>query len=422
MLVLLSSSFFILLTTLTVPDRFFIFETEASFTLQGVVLSLQGFLIAASFILIVELVYLHIFYGYWHELEAMDARHERSVPTLFNLNRRDALLATELIFYWWTPLVFFAMAFKATVRPNWAIILYSLATITLAALIFVRIRRCPESRRRGMWRRWAFLALLIASWPVMVVNLYNFNFFRPMDFARAEMPEQRLSSLFLVEANFYRANLSSANLSNSNLRGAVLAGANLRRAVLANANLQNANLKEAKLQEADLSRADLTNADCRLANLTEASLRDANLRSANLSGASLSSVDLQFAELNGALLAHAILRNAHLSDLNLDGLNLESANLEGATLRSTSLVGANLTEVNFREADLRLASLREASLKAADLEGADLEGADLEGADLRGAENVTSEQLIEACGNKDTLLPNGLDRPLSWPCTQSGEK
>lgn len=162
MLVMLSSSFFVLLTTLTVPDRFFLIEADPNFTLQGVVLSLQGFLIAASFILIVELVYLHIFYGYWHDLEAMSSPDDERVPTLFNLNRTTARLATDVIFYWWVPLVFFAMAFKAAVRPTWSENLLLLGTVTLVALVFTRIRRCPETRRRGVWRYWAFLALLIA--------------------------------------------------------------------------------------------------------------------------------------------------------------------------------------------------------------------------------------------------------------------
>ncbi len=431
MLVLLSSSFFTLLATLTVPDRFFIFEAQASFKLQGVVLSLQGFLIAASFILIVELVYLHIFYGYWHQLEAMGARPEGSVPTLFNLKRRDARLATEVIFYWWIPFVFFAMAFKATVRPFWAIILYSLATITLAALVFLRIRRSPGAQRRGIRRRWAFLALLIASWPVMIVNLHNLTLFRPLNFARADLPQQRLSSLFLVGAdfreanlqgsnlstsnlrlaNFYRADLSAVNLSHSSLRRADLAAANLRSALLTGANLQNANLKDANLRGSDLSNANLTNADCRLTNFTEASLRYAVLQSTNLSGATLSKSDLRFAELDGALLAHADLQGAQLSDLDLADVNLASANMQGATLRSSSLVGANLAKVNFREADLRLAVLRKANLQDAELGGANLEGAD-----LRGAANVTSKQLIDACGNDDTMLPDQLARPPSWPC------
>ena len=46
--------------------------------------------------------------------------------------------------------------------------------------------------------------------------------------------------------------------------------------------------------------------------------------------------------------------------------------------------------------------------RGADLRFADLSGANLTGADLSGAENLTQEQLDKACGNADTMLPEGL--------------
>jgi len=43
-----------------------------------------------------------------------------------------------------------------------------------------------------------------------------------------------------------------------------------------------------------------------------------------------------------------------------------------------------------------------------------LEGADIRGADLREAKELYTEQLEETIGDKDTLLPDWVQRPLSW--------
>lgn len=41
-----------------------------------------------------------------------------------------------------------------------------------------------------------------------------------------------------------------------------------------------------------------------------------------------------------------------------------------------------------------------------------------EGVDLRNTQQLTQTQLDIACGDDETLLPEGLSRPLSWPCVE----
>ena len=53
------------------------------------------------------------------------------------------------------------------------------------------------------------------------------------------------------------------------------------------------------------------------------------------------------------------------------------------------------------------ADLRGTILLLANFDGADLRGADLSDADLR-VDNLTQEQLDQACGNADTKPPEGL--------------
>ncbi|MCP5083105.1 MAG: pentapeptide repeat-containing protein, partial [Alphaproteobacteria bacterium] len=236
--------------------------------MQGVALSLQGFLIASSLVLVVQAFYLHIFYDYWHELETLGARHEGRIPTIFNLTQPASRLATELVFYWWVPFTFLLLAFKAAVRAPWAAGFYTLAVLSLVALIFMKIRRCSEVLRRRQWWRWLFIACLISSWPYVVSNFPP----RPLDFSDAELPNQRLIGLHLVEANFQNANLERSDLRRSNLDGANFRAANLRSSRLDETSLRGALFDFARLERVSLSRARLAGASFHRSRLMEADL------------------------------------------------------------------------------------------------------------------------------------------------------
>ena len=83
----------------------------------------------------------------------------------------------------------------------------------------------------------------------------------------------------------------------------------------------------------------------------------------------------------------------------LIGARLRGADLRGADLRGAYLIGADLTGADLRRADLI---------------GADLRDANLVGADLTGAVFVTQAQLNAAAGDRETKIPDGLDRPPHW--------
>ncbi len=159
---------------------------------------------------------------------------------------------------------------------------------------------------------------------------------------------------------------------------------------------------------ATLSDSDLRYADAIRAFLVKADLRRANLQKANLVGA----------DLQGAKLIGADLQGANLIGANLQGANLIGANLQGADLDFAKLQKANLGGANLQGADLSGANLQGADLGGANLQGADLDGANLQGADLRGAQNLTSEQLDEACGEDKTKLPYYLADYQMQPCPE----
>lgn len=131
----------------------------------------------------------------------------------------------------------------------------------------------------------------------------------------------------------------------------------------------------------DLSGADMRNGFFQLANMIEA----------NLSGG----------QFDGANMAGAQLNNGNLSNGSFTYVNFSGARLDGADLR-----GANLSK-----AWLNWAWLVGAKLDGADFTGTHLIGAQLQGADLSKVKGLTTLQVRNACGDSNTKLPRGVERP-----------
>ncbi|ABW15626.1 pentapeptide repeat protein [Parafrankia sp. EAN1pec] len=176
------------------------------------------------------------------------------------------------------------------------------------------------------------------------------------------------------------AGLGGLDLSEANLLGAQLAGAELTYAVL-----HGANLTGARLDGADLTSAVLIGAH----------LAGVKMDGANLSDVRLVGADLTFAQLGGANLTNAFLAMATMTYAVLEGAHLGGALLAGTNLTGARLVGADLT--------------------GAQLVNADLTAAQMEGTDLTGARGLAAEQVAAASGDARTRLPDGVERPASWP-------
>ena len=133
----------------------------------------------------------------------------------------------------------------------------------------------------------------------------------------------------------------------------------------------------------------------------------------NLVGIALSIGDRQMGPINGGPinLAHARLRHACLRFATLTGANLEGADLADTDLREARLEGANLEG----------ADLSDAVLAGADLAGVNLTSANLCGVDLSAARNITTALLQAAEGDKTTVLPPSVERPLIWTVAQANE-
>ncbi len=255
-----------------------------------------------------------------------------------------------------------------------------------------------------------------------------------MDLRFAEAVTIELTGADLEGTNLEGANLQGALLENANLKNSVLIGANLKRAKLKGANLKWADLTDANLRGADLTEARLTGAILKRANLWEADLTSAILKWADLTDANLGKADLTNAKLTGANLKGANLSGACLFSAKLKGVILEDSNLRNADLTEAKLGGSNLESANLTMAILKGARFvkdvswwkypensapGDAEKHAVNMLGVILKDADLAGADLRGVQNLTPQQLVDACGDSKTNLPKGFERPVGWPECQT---
>jgi len=333
MLTLLGVAFFCLLTAIGSPDKLLLAgDSTVKVPFVDIPISLLGFIVVVLLLLSVITVYLHIFYGYWLELERERRQINRSligtgeqqiesVPSLFYFNGPVPRFLTSLLFYWLVPLVFAAITVKALVRPEIGRpVIYVTALVTFV-LAFLQIRRRPDNCRR--WWTPLSCAMLVPVIVLMVFSIFNpASFRRPLNLFRAELSKAWLRGIDMRGANGRYANLQGADLSDANLQGADLLVANLQEAKLAFAKLQKADLQFAKLQKADLTFAELQGTDLRYADLQGADLRFADLQEAKLGFAKLQGTDLGYANLKGT------------TDLYI--ANLQGANLMGADLRNTN--------------------------------------------------------------------------------------
>jgi hypothetical protein len=306
MLALLGIAFFCLLTALGSPDKLLLApDSTIKVPFADTPISFFGFIVVAPFLLIVLLIYLHIFYGFWiaceWERQYINQRlipPIEGMPTLFSLPAAAPRVLTGFIFYWLVPLVLGVITWKAWAFPAMGRPLTYVSGVVTIGLVLLQLRRRAHPQSTGWTRVYCISLFLVISLMVLVTFSPQW-FHRPLYLFRAELPD------------------------------AWLGGVDMRYASLGFANLQRAYLQRAQLQEVDLRRAQLQKADLLLANLQRARLRETDLQEANLVGANLQEVNLQGASLVGA---------------NLQGANLDRANLPGANLQGANLQGADLSE------------------------------------------------------------------------------
>ncbi|MEM1381015.1 MAG: pentapeptide repeat-containing protein [Pseudomonadota bacterium] len=149
-------------------------------------------------------------------------------------------------------------------------------------------------------------------------------------------------------------------------------------------------LKEAALAHANLECADLNNAFA-----PRIILRAANLRASDLSVSVMRYGDFREADLTRAEIVAADLVDTQCAEANFTATYLDGVDFDGADLRHAVFKGAKLIDVCFEDADLSNAILLVSEPQPGDAEG-------------------WRALLKNTHGNEQTLLPQGVQRPVWW--------
>ncbi|MBX9458491.1 MAG: pentapeptide repeat-containing protein [Rhizobium sp.] len=181
--------------------------------------------------------------------------------------------------------------------------------------------------------------------------------------------------------------------------------------------LGGSDLKDARLGEADFSATDLRAANLVGANLEKARLVRATLAGVTATGTSFARVEAYRTDFSGMSADDASFESAELQRSNFRNSRLSNANFTKADLGRSQFDGAELGGSRFSLANLARADFRGASFSAPlDFDRAFFFLTRIEGVDLSSSTGVSQWQLDMACGNAETVLPDGLKTPPNWPC------
>jgi len=191
--------------------------------------------------------------------------------------------------------------------------------------------------------------------------------------SKCDLSYRTMPGLSMRGSNFSGSDFSHANLSGGSLHLSNLAGASFHKAYMMRVSgegviLQNAILRNTTLTEASLLSSDISNADLRRADLTRG-----NFSGSDFSGSVLKSCDAVDANFTGA----------NFTDAKLNHGNFDGADFTSAIMVNTDFGNAVVSHSIFQ-------------------------GANLSKADMSDVSGLTQEQLVGACGNAKTRLPEGL--------------
>ena len=262
MLVLLGLSLFCLLATLSAPDAAFL-GVGAALTLPqaNIPLSFVGFLWAAPLLLIVIAAYLHVFLGYWLELEAARRTLGQGIerlPALFNMDQPLARITSAVIFYALVPVVFLLMATRCWSQQAWFYGLYALSGASALSYCFLAIRRCTEEELEKRGRLWHGMVVILLFYLTEISILGPL--IPPLNLYAANLSGRVLDHQRMADADLRYSDLSKASLNETDSQGAMFWGANLEAVRLRHADLKRAVFWSANLKEVDLWGADLKEA------------------------------------------------------------------------------------------------------------------------------------------------------------------
>lgn len=190
-----------------------------------------------------------------------------------------------------------------------------------------------------------------------------------------------------TKCDLSRRDMPSTSFQGANFFGSDFSYTNLAGAIFNQANFDNASFYKAHLMQVRGEQVNLIKAVLRGTTLTDCSLVNSKLVLADLQKA-----DLTNGDFTGSDFTKARLRN-------VDAM--------GAVFTKVTFTKARFDHADFTGADFSGAQLIHTKFGDADITNANFTGANLSGAELAEAIGLQQEQLDNACGSKETELPEG---------------
>jgi pentapeptide repeat protein len=136
---------------------------------------------------------------------------------------------------------------------------------------------------------------------------------------------------------------------------------------------------------------------------------------APIAGAQLAGGDFSNSKFSYADMRDAAMRMAKLNGARFFGTNLQGADFPEADLSDARFNSSKLDSAWFGFAHLRGATFENADIGTASFLLSRLAGAVFFDADLSKARDLDAAALVDALGDATTTLPEGMERPKTWP-------
>ncbi len=256
-LVLLSYSVFCLLT-LGQPGAKILVDNTVTIPFADVPIDFNNFMIFGPLGLIMISAYFHVFIR--ERLKYDDLPHIEKLPFAFNLKNPFAILLSDFVFYFLTPVIFFLFAVKARVLPWIGTITYSFSIIVAQfSMVSFAADYFKKERSVGRSTVWQVKYLLWVIILFLIGGILSVTYLRSGELVLEDNAD--LAGRHFIEWNLNELSAKGASLMGADLRGADLRGANLKQADLRKADLNGASLQGSRFPGADFRGATLNEAN-----------------------------------------------------------------------------------------------------------------------------------------------------------------
>lgn len=187
-----------------------------------------------------------------------------------------------------------------------------------------------------------------------------------------------------------------------------------RNLIMSGFDFSGSNFTRADLSSSDLRDTKLDGSNFEKTNLVRASLKGATAPGANFSGVLASRTNFSNGDFSGANF-----EKAETFRVDFSGSNLSNVNMSRAEFGRAMFAGADISGVSFDFTNLARADLRGVKFSSPpSFDNTFLFQTRLDGLDLTQANGLQQWQIALSCGDTDTRLPAGLERPDTWPCAE----